>query len=128
MTPRARRSSETAADTNPQEVAGKMVRALQRLNDQHVDMTVRQAMCLLMVANKPGITLHELYETLRFPHSLASRQVALLAHVGSRYRDTGLQLIRVEEGYPDRRQRVLHLTPKGERIMQDITRDMAGPS
>jgi DNA-binding MarR family transcriptional regulator len=126
MTSPSRRSSTAEDHHSSEEVAARLLRVLTCLNDLHIDMTVRQAMCLLMVAAKPGITLQELYETLKFRHSLASRQVALLAHVGNKYGQSGLGLIRIEEGYPDRRQRVLHLTPKGEKIMQDIARDLNG--
>ena len=126
MTPPPRRSPRPEDGHSPTDLAGKLLQVLTRLQDLHIDMTVRQAMCLLMVAAKPGITLHELYETLNFQHSLASRQVALLAHVGNKHGQQGLGLIRIEEGYPDRRQRVLHLTPKGEKIMQDIASDLGG--
>jgi hypothetical protein len=66
------RRSPTAEDHDrSQEVAGRLVWALMRLHDLHIDMTVRQAMCLLTIANQPGITLQELYEKLKFHHSLA---------------------------------------------------------
>jgi DNA-binding MarR family transcriptional regulator len=97
------------------------------LQDEHADLTVRQAMCLLLVATSPGITLRDLYGRLNYEHpSLASRQVSLLAGVGSRYKDSGLDLVKIEEDPSDRRQRVLHLTPKGRRLMADIVRELEG--
>jgi len=44
---------------------------------------IRQAMCLLMVAAKPGITLRELYETLRFGTALSSGQLRCSPRLGT---------------------------------------------
>lgn len=100
-----------------------LVKALSRLRDLYSDMTILQAMCFLIVAGRPGIAQRELYRELGTTDSAASRVVALLSDVGSRS-GVGLDLIETRIDPEDRRNRILTLTRRGERLIEDIARDI----
>lgn len=112
-------------DKNPYAtVAQALVKALGRLRDRHADMTLQQAMTFFLVAQNPGITQRALYEALGTNDSVASRTVAILSDVGSR-NTPGLDLVEMKINPQDRRERVLRLTPKGRRMMDDIVEDLS---
>lgn len=112
-------------ENNPYAAVSKaLVRALGRLRDRHADMTLQQAMTFFLVAQNPGITQRAIYETLGTNDSVASRTVAILSDVGSR-NTPGLDLIEVKINPQDRRERILRLTPKGKRLMDDIVADFS---
>ena len=112
-------------EKNPYEtVAGALIKVLARLRDRHADMTLLQAMFFFTVAQKPGITQRELYEALGSNDSVASRTLAILSDLGSR-NTPGLDLIEMRTNPLDRRERIVRLTRKGERLMQDIMDDLA---
>ena len=104
-------------------VTRALIKALGRLRDRHSDMTLQQAMSFFLVAEKPGITQRELYEALGTNDSVASRTVAILSDVGSR-NTPGLDLVEMRINPEDRRERILRLTPKGRRLMDDIVNDL----
>lgn len=104
-------------------VAGRMVKALSRLRDRHPDMSINQAMILFYIAAHPGVSQREVYGTLGMHNSAASRALAILSDLGSR--DTQpLGLISIQVKPEDRRERLLALSPKGIRLMDDIAADL----
>ena len=103
--------------------ASSFARALTRLRDIHQDMTVAQVVCLLLVADRPGITQRDLHKLLDTTDSAASRIIALLSDVGSRG-TPGMELVLMRENPNDRRERHIFLTAKGRRILEDIATDL----
>lgn len=101
----------------------RLMRVLGRLRDVHGDISANQAMALLFIAANPGVTLREVHERLGLVGSAASRVLAVLSDFGSRS-VAGLGLVRVDVNPDDRRERLLSLTPKGHRLVEDMVRDM----
>lgn len=105
--------------------ASKLYRAAFRMRDIHPDFTVSQLQLLCLVADNPGIIQAEVFQRLGQTDSAVSRNIALLTDIGTRYRD-GLELIEVKVNLNDRRERLLSLTRKGERLFEDIEGDFNG--
>jgi DNA-binding MarR family transcriptional regulator len=99
--------------------AAYLVKALQRLRDLHPEMTVLQAQFFLLVASEPGLTQRELWGRLDASDTAASRILAALSDIGDRGRP-GLDLITMKVQKSDRRTRLVTLTPKGQRLIDDI--------
>jgi DNA-binding MarR family transcriptional regulator len=110
---------------DPVLTAARMTRAMRRLRDLHPDMTLLQAMFFLSVAANPGASQRDIYALLDTNDSNAARTIAILSDIGGR-RSAPLDLIKVSIDPLDRRQRMLDLTPKGRRLMDDIAADIEG--
>ena len=104
-------------------VFDNLFRALVRLRDLHDDMTVVQLQIICLVASNPNITQAELYRRLDVTDSAISRNIALLSDIGSRTRD-GLGIIRLHINPNDRRERILEVTKKGERLLHALSQDL----
>ncbi len=105
------------------DTAARLVKVLGRLRDLHLDMSINQAMTLFHVAQYPGITQRALYEALGVSDSVASRALAVLSEFGTR-NTAGLDLVVMQTNENDRRERLLYLTPKGKRLIDDILKDL----
>jgi DNA-binding MarR family transcriptional regulator len=90
-------------------------------------MTLLQAMFFLVVAANPGLPQRRAYELLDTNDSNAARTIAILSDIGGRTIEP-LDLIKVSIDPLDRRQRLLHLSPKGKELMMTIVGDLDGPS
>jgi DNA-binding MarR family transcriptional regulator len=101
------------------EAAKRLSRVTERLLDHHKDMTLIQALVLFRVAEKPGISQRDLYKYLGLNDSTVSRTLAILSDVGGRQAPP-LNLVDVRISPEDRRERLLDLTPKGKRFLDDI--------
>jgi len=99
-----------------------LVRTMQRLRDQHEDMTLFQAQFFVVIATNPGINMKDAYRQIGARDSMASRTLALLTDIGSRT-VLGLDLVVARINSLDRRERLLDLTPKGRRLWSDIEKD-----
>lgn len=113
-------------DGNPYLVLGQALSsALGRLRDRYADMTLLQAQALLLVAGNPGISQIAIARTLEMTDGTASRTFAILADIGNaRTGAPGLDFIRMDVNPKDRRERLLTLTHKGKRMMDDILSDL----
>jgi DNA-binding MarR family transcriptional regulator len=112
-----------AATELPSTLLEGLLKAFRRLRDRHADMTLLQAMCFFTVATKQGITQRALYEELSASDSAASRILAVLSDIGDR-KTAGLDLVSMRVNPNDRRERLLYLTPKGRRLIDDIAADL----
>lgn len=97
--------------------------ALARLRDRHADMTLLQAQCLALVAANPDITQIDLCRATGMSDATASRTIAMLTDIGSRAVE-GMDLVRMTVNPEDRRVRLLSLTSKGKRLMDDLMVDL----
>jgi len=82
--------------------------------DRHMNAAEMQV--FLWSAIQPGITQKELAERVEIAQSETSRIVTLF----SAYKGQGYGLLRSEEDPHERRRKVVCLTPKGERIADNI--------
>lgn len=101
----------------------RFLSALDRLEEAHADLTIRQLKYLLYVAEHPGITVAEAYRALGSNTSNASRTLALLTDVGNPRRP-GLGLIEMHPDDKDRRLKRLTLTAKGIQFLVDLRKDL----
>ncbi len=93
--------------------------AVEMMREIHPDMTLNQVMVFLTVAVRPGVTQREIMETLGVADSSASRIVAILSDYGNR--GTGpFKLIELVEDKRDRRNKLLHLTKKGQSLASKL--------
>lgn len=110
--------------SSPTERIGRgLYRALSRLRDFHPDMTVQQALCFMYIAGNPGTSQVAIMKDIGISDSLVSRAIALFTDVGVR-NYAGLDLVIMRNHPEDRRQKVLELTAKGRRLMEDILKDV----
>jgi DNA-binding MarR family transcriptional regulator len=108
------------ASTNPYaSIAGRYLRALSRLREVHPDMTLLQAQFLFFVASNPGCTQRRVYEALDTTDSNAARTLAILSEYGGRNVEA-LNLVSMNVNPNDRREKLLDLTNKGKRLMDDL--------
>jgi len=111
--------------TPTQRLAEGLVYMMQRLRDEHTGITALQVQALGIVAAEPGIEQKDLLKALGCSNGAASRTASILTSLGNRKKD-GLGLIDRRENPLDRRQRILKLTPAGERLFGDFVRVMKG--
>ena len=100
------------------------MKALTRLREQHENMTVLQAMCLLFIAENPGATAHQIFEALGTSDSVVSRNLALLCDVGVR-NSSPLGLVEMKINPADRREKLLTLTSAGRKLMNQGLTELA---
>jgi DNA-binding MarR family transcriptional regulator len=105
-------------------VAGGLLKAFRRLRDIHPEMTILQAMCFLVVVQRPGITQKQLSAEVDASDSATSRILAALSDLGDRKAPGGFDLIRMVPDVQDRRLRLVFLTRKGARLLADIADDI----
>lgn len=96
----------------------RLVKVFARLRDLNPDFSLNYAMILFAVAGNPGISQRRLYTELGMSNSAASRALAILGEAGDRA-TAPLNLISVDFKPDDRRERVLALTGKGQRLVDD---------
>jgi DNA-binding MarR family transcriptional regulator len=97
-----------------------MIRLMQLLNDRiHGDLPVSHARVFLCVARKPGSSISHISEMAGLSLSGASRAIIQLSEM-RRQLDGGPSLVRSSVNLMNRRERSVVLTPKGERLFQDL--------
>jgi DNA-binding MarR family transcriptional regulator len=107
--------------------AERLASALQRFRSVDPKVTVEEVLTLLMVAAQPGIIQRDIGETLELKSGSLSRIMGRLTRRGDR-ETPGLELIHTVEDTQDWRQKLLHLTNGGNRLVADALRDLEGGS
>lgn len=79
------------------------------------ELPMQIALILLLIARKPGINLKELVQQTGLGKSSVSRNVAALSK-----EQNGKGLITYREDPQDRRNKVIQLTPEGERTVRSL--------
>jgi DNA-binding MarR family transcriptional regulator len=112
-------------DTRPDPFAGQLADALMRLQDMHPDITVLQARTFLLVAANPGTTQKALLRALSASDSTVSRAMAVLSNLPPKpNRMGGMGLVEFIPNVLDRREKFMHLSPKGLRVWRAIAHDL----
>ena len=100
------------------------INVLQILKPLSIHCTVNTAIAFLTVAARPGITVGDVQKTLGLPPTSTARAVSLMY---KRSRGTeGLDLVETRISPRDLRIKNMYLTPKGERIWNQITQTLGG--
>lgn len=79
------------------------------------ELPMQIALIFLLIAQKPGINLREIGQLTGLAKSSVSRNVALLS------KEFGKGLVTYREDLADRRNKVINLTPEGERVLASLT-------
>lgn len=109
-------------DENRAEIARRLLKVMTRLRDLHAPMTLQQAMALMLIASQQGQPQKAIADWFDISDGLASRHAQLLSDVGlDDY--PGLDLVAMKSG-ADRRHRLLFLTNKGRRFLDDVGADL----
>lgn len=106
-----------------QVTASRLSKALTRFHDIHPDMSLLQMMFLMQVAANPGITQRQLWGLLGVSDGVASRVLAILGPYGSRGTEP-LKLVSITVDPNDRRSRILGLTARGQRLVEQVHEDL----
>jgi DNA-binding MarR family transcriptional regulator len=78
------------------------------------NMPMQMAAMLMLVADKPGVSLKEIGQRLGMGKSSVNRDAAILAD------GWGTPLIRYGRDPADGRNNICHLTPVGQRLVQSV--------
>ncbi|GLO74212.1 hypothetical protein MACH18_12920 [Phaeobacter italicus] len=105
-------------DDNRREIRAlfNLITAFRKLDP---DMPMTQAICLLWVALNEGRTQVELRQALDMPSATSSRSLAALSKV-YKIGKPGLDLIEWVENPEDRRAKLLFLTTKGRKVIDQL--------
>jgi DNA-binding MarR family transcriptional regulator len=78
------------------------------------ELPMQIALLFLLIARKPGTNLKDLVALTGSGKSSVSRNVAILS------KEFGKGLVTYREDLADRRNKVIHLTPEGERVLNSL--------
>lgn len=94
------------------------------------DLPIQQAILLLAVAEKPGITMPELMQALDMPQGTVSRNVKALSHSVAWQNGVGVPrgygLLRTMPSVENRQVLAVYLTGRGEALIEGIGRQLGG--
>lgn len=112
---------------------GRLFDALQFLRSRiSRELPIQQAMLLLTVAGRPGITMPELMTALDMPQGTVSRNVKALSHSVSWQNGIavphGYGLLRTQPSVNHRQVLAVFLTGRGEALVEELARRLGGDS
>lgn len=112
---------------------GRMLAAMELLRKRvHKEMPIQHIVLLLTVAEHPGITMPELTATLEMPQGTVSRNVKVLSSYveweDGVARCRGRNLLRTLPDPDNRHVLAVHLTGRGEALIQELARTVGGGS
>lgn len=94
------------------------------------DLPIQQAVLLLTVAERPGITMPELMQALDMPQGTVSRNVKALSHSVSLQNGIavprGYGLLRTMPSVDNRQVLAVYLTGRGEVLIEEVAFLLAG--
>lgn len=94
------------------------------------ELPIQQAVLLISVAQRPGITMPELMQALDMPQGTVSRNVKALSHSVTLQNGIavprGYGLLRTMPSVDNRQVLAVYLTGRGEALIDEIARQLAG--
>lgn len=94
------------------------------------ELPIQQALLLLAVAERPGITMPELMQLLDMPQGTVSRNVKALSHSVSLQNGVavprGYGLLRTMPSVDNRQVLAVYLTGRGEALVEEMSRLIGG--
>lgn len=110
---------------------GRLLDVLQLLRSRiNRDLPVQQAVLLLTVAQRPGITMPELMTVLDMPQGTVSRNVKALSHSVSWQNGIavprGYGLLRTVPSVGNRQVLAVYMTGRGEVLIEEVARLLVG--
>ncbi len=84
------------------------------------EMQLQTLLTLLVVDTQPGITMKDAMKKIGISQSSISRNTSILGRLYVKGQ-TGLDLVAAVEDPMERRRKIMRLTPKGEKFMQELS-------
>ncbi len=94
-------------------------KALKNAHDFHPDLTVKQLLTLMYIAENPGCTVSDVVRDLKIAQSVASKIVRVLT-VAPDETKVGLDLLEQRIDPIDTRRRLLSVNEKGKAVFKDF--------
>lgn len=98
----------------------RMHRAVDLMRQAYPEMPAQMMSMFLLVALAPGISMRDLMVRAGIGKSAVSRNIATLADTGYRLGTEPLRLVDAYEDPQDRRNKLVTLTTRGERLARQI--------
>jgi DNA-binding MarR family transcriptional regulator len=102
-----------------------LIKAVDAIRTQSIDMPAQQILTFLTVAMRPGITMEDLGRDVGISQSSVSRNVAALSKQ-HRLGKPGADYLEAIEDPRERRRKVMYLTPKGRSVMRKALEALTG--
>jgi len=96
----------------------RCIAVLQVLKPLSMHCTVNTAIAFLTIGVRPGITVGDVQKTIGLPPTSTARAISILYKMSRG--DAGLDLVEARGSPRDLRIKHLYMTPKGQRIWQQI--------
>ena len=116
-------TNKTTADEKGDSKLDALIDVMEELRTVNPDMTVLTALAFMRAAKTPGIPMSKLQEQMDVAQSTVSRNIATLSKWAA-YQKEGANLVASEEDPRDRRQRIVSLTPKGEKLVEKMVKTL----
>lgn len=97
----------------------KLIELIESFRTLNPEMQAQQMLTFLLIAEQPGITLQKLTEKLKVSLASGSRNMYALSHT-EKPNKPGHDLVLIEANPANRRERIMHLTPAGQRFLKQI--------
>lgn len=105
----------------PSKSLDKLIVCMEEFRKLDEVMPMQMALCFVVVANNPGISMHELSKKTGLSQASCSRNTAALSEY-HRSGKPGHNIVYTEPDPSDSRRKLMFLTAKGERILSTIQR------
>ena len=86
------------------------------------EMPSQRIVLFLLVASRPGMRMSDVAKKLGLSSSAVSRNLSELSKWGIGINKPGVDLLYAEENPQDRREKMIYLTPKGERLVETLNK------
>ena len=95
-------------------------KCLAELKEIHGDMTLKQLMIFMYIAEHPNCVVQDIVEGLDIPYSVVSKVIRVLSHQGYGGRK-GIFIINIHSHPTDFRTRVLQINDLGRKLIRVMT-------
>jgi DNA-binding MarR family transcriptional regulator len=97
-----------------------LIKALRVFKDLDPDATVSTLLAFCYIKRDGYTHVADIISQTGFDKSTVSRQLAVLSNIG-RGKKKGLDLLRIHEDPSDRRYKIVNLTDKGRKVMEELS-------
>jgi DNA-binding MarR family transcriptional regulator len=107
----------------PNEV-NRLLNVLEIIRNIDAELPIQTVNAFLLIANEPGITAKQIAARLRTTGASATRNVQRLSKRNAKDNPKGLNLVTAKVNTKDSRQKLLSLSPRGQKVLTDLQRGL----